>query len=128
MNIFLGYPSERGTEAKSLFDFLKSLGLEVWFDKESVLPGEEWRPARKRAQDAADLIVHIISPEVLVRPGEVQRELKRTLDLASDQPFGTFYLIPVVVGGVTAPVEIAKYQYRAARLGLQACKEHLAKI
>ena len=111
MNIFLGYPSERETEARTVFDFLESFGLEVWFDKESVLPGEEWRSAREKAQAIADLIVHVISPEVLVRPGEVQRELKRTLDLAEDRPFGTIYLIPVLVAGATVPVEIAKYQY-----------------
>lgn len=111
MNIFLGYPSEREVEARTIFEFLKSLGLEVWFDKESVLPGEEWRSAREKAQDAADLIVHVISLEVLSRPGEVQRELKRTLDLAEERPFGTIFLIPVLIAGVTAPVEIAKYQY-----------------
>lgn len=111
MMVFLGYASEREHEARTIFDFLKSLGLEVWFDKESVLPGEEWRSAREKAQDAADLIVHVISPEVLVRPGEVQRELKRTLSLAEDRPFGAIYLIPVLLKGVAVPAEIAKFQY-----------------
>jgi hypothetical protein len=69
MNIFLGYPSERETEARTVFGFLQSLGLEVWFDKESVLPGEEWRTAREKAQAAADLVVHVISPEVLTWGG-----------------------------------------------------------
>ena len=111
MKIFLGYPSERLSEARAVLDFLTSLELVVWFDKESVLAGEDWRSAREKAQGAADLIIHIISPEVIIRPGEVQRELKLTLDLAKEQPFGTLFLIPVLVGGVSVPVELSQYQY-----------------
>jgi hypothetical protein len=66
------------------------LGLAVWFDKENVVAGEEWRSAREKAQDAADLVIHVILSEVLTRSGEVQRELKRTLDLAKEKPSGYF--------------------------------------
>jgi hypothetical protein len=41
----------------------------------------------------------------------VQRELKRSLDLAEDRPFGVIYLIPILVFAPAVPVELAKYQY-----------------
>ena len=127
MNIFLGYPSERQAEARTVWEFLRSLGLSVWFDKENVLAGQEWRPAREQAQDAANLVIHVVSPEVLARPGEVQRELKRTLDLAEAQPFGSLYLIPLLVGDIAVPVESVEISIcgvRARGLGLSYSEEH----
>lgn len=113
MKIFLGYPSERLSDARAIWDFLINLGLTVWFDKEHVLVGEDWRAAREQAQDEADLVIHLISPEMQSRAGEVQREIKRSLDRAKDIPPGSLFLIPILVDGATVPHEIASYQYVA---------------
>lgn len=45
------------------------------------------------------------------RAGEVQREIKRSLDKAKDIPPGNLFLIPILVGGAAVPREIASYQY-----------------
>ncbi|MGB6078482.1 MAG: TIR domain-containing protein [Xanthobacteraceae bacterium] len=111
MKIFVGYPSERLSDARTIWEFLTSLGLTAWFDKESILPGEDWRAAREKAQDGSDLVIHLISSEVLKRSGEVQRELKRTLDLASEKPFGALYLIPVILDELQFPVELSRFHY-----------------
>jgi TIR domain-containing protein/uncharacterized protein DUF3298 len=111
MKIFLGYPSERMSEAKRVWTFLSSLGLDIWFNEDRVLPGQIWRREQDAAQETADLILHIISPEVLNRAGEVQRELKRTLELADSRPFGDMFLIPIRVEGAPLPTELSRFQY-----------------
>jgi len=111
LQIFLGYPSERLADARRIWVFLKSLQLNVWFDKESIIAGERWREVRERAQDASDLILHVISSEIEIRAGDVQRELKRTLDLATEKPFSALFTIPILVGGASVPSEFARYHY-----------------
>jgi hypothetical protein len=111
MKLFLGYPSERISEARTIYEFLTSLGLDVWFDKESLVPGEDWQPERENAQSKADLIVHLISPEVLTRPGDVQREYRLSLERAKAQPFGSLLVIPILIGEVVVPREFSHLQY-----------------
>lgn len=111
MKIFLGYASEHVEIAKDLYAFLISLGHEVWFDKESLLPGVEWDRERSGGQEGADLIVHLISAEILHRRGVVNREIRHTLRLADDQPFGAIFAAFVRVEDFRIPVELTRFQY-----------------
>jgi hypothetical protein len=79
MKIFLGYSSEKLSVATEVHDTLNALGHEVWFDKkkEALPPGIEWDRERSSGQDDADLIVHVVSPDIDRRPGVVIREIRR---------------------------------------------------
>jgi len=41
--IFICYAREDELSARRLFNDLKKAGLDPWLDKESLLPGQEWR-------------------------------------------------------------------------------------
>lgn len=79
MKIFLGYASERLEAAQEVYDFLKTLNEDVWFDKVSLTGGDDWDRERATAQQNADFVVHLISADVFSRPGVVNREIKQTL-------------------------------------------------
>lgn len=107
LKIFLGYPSERLTEAKIVLAFLESLDLTVWHDKKNVLGGEKWRPTRENAQREADYIIHLYSREMQTRPGEVHREIQQTLDQAKNQPPNWIYFVLVRLEDIPLPEELS---------------------
>lgn len=111
MEIFLSYPSERLKIARQVYDFLTPLGVRVWFDKASLIPGQEWDLERERAQERADLTILICSPETIARAGVIQREIKDVLRLMKDKPAGQIFLISIRTDDVRLPPELAKYHY-----------------
>jgi hypothetical protein len=92
MEIFLSYPSERLKVAREVYGFLTSVGVDVWFDKESLVAGQVWDRERKEAQKRADLTVLVCSRETVEREGVIQREVKDILDLLEEKPVGDIYL------------------------------------
>lgn len=111
LKIFLGYPSEYRTAAKEIYNFLRTKGDEIWFDRKSLVAGDDWDSERDRAQREADLVVHLCSAAILERPGVVNREIKQTLRLVDDQPFGALYVVPIRLEPIKLPVELTRFQY-----------------
>jgi hypothetical protein len=111
MKIFLGYPVEHSEDAIEVYEFLKSLGTEVWMDKRALRGGDVWDEERKRAQDTADLVIHLCSPVILKRRGVVNREIKHTLRLYEDQPFGALFALFLRHQDFKMPVELLRFHY-----------------
>jgi len=93
MKSFLSYPSEQRSVARALYDFLCSIGIQPWFDQESLIGGQDWDRERKIAQRAVDLTFLVLSPETISRPGVIQREVKEILDLLETRPLGHTFLV-----------------------------------
>lgn len=111
MKIFLGYASEHTETAREIYGFLKTINDDVWFDKESLVGGDEWDRERAAAQQSADFVVHLISSEVFTRPGVVNREIKQTLKLVEDQPIGASYVVFMRLDDLRMPAELIRFQY-----------------
>jgi hypothetical protein len=136
MKSFLSYPSEQLPAARAVYAFLKSIGVVVWFDRESLIGGQDWDRERKLAQQAADLIFLLCSEETFGRAGVIQREVKDILERMRDKPLGHLYVIPLRIRPVTLPPELSPVQYidyfragwtlslaRSVRLRIQQLKE-----
>ena len=80
VKIFLGYASEHVQTAWEVYWALKDLGCDVWFDKESLVGGDDWGRERETAQQQAQFVAHLISTEVFARAGIIDREIKQTLN------------------------------------------------
>ncbi len=106
MKIFLGYASEHLSEAREVYEFLK-LRHDVWFDKTSLVGGDDWDRQRSEGQQSADLIIHLCSSEIVSRPGVVNREIRTSLRLAEDQPFGATFLLFVRLEEFRLPAELS---------------------
>ncbi|UCE06838.1 MAG: toll/interleukin-1 receptor domain-containing protein [bacterium] len=52
--IFLFYAHIDLGYAKKLYDDLKRYGLEIWFDKQSLLPGQDWEKGIRKAIRESD--------------------------------------------------------------------------
>jgi hypothetical protein len=111
MDIFLGYPSEHRSVADEVYRFLGSLGHHVWMDTNALVGGAEWRRERELAQRNAKLIIHLCAEEMMSRPGDVNREIKLTLDLIEDQPLGALFAVFVRLSEFRLPIELTRFQY-----------------
>ncbi|WP_158008311.1 TIR domain-containing protein [Methyloceanibacter methanicus] len=111
MKIFLGYPAEHENIAREVFGLLTAKGDDVWFDKERLVPGMDWDAERDKGQREADLAIHLCSDAIWERRGVVNREIRQSLRLAEDQPFGARYIIPIRIGSFNLPVELTRFQY-----------------
>jgi hypothetical protein len=111
LRIFLGYPSEHEKIAWEVYEFLKSKGDDVWFDKKSLVAGTDWDKERNKGQREAELVVHLYSEAILKRAGVVNREIRQTLRLVEDQPLGALYVIPIRLEPIKLPVELTRFQY-----------------
>ena len=67
MKIFLGYASEHTETAREIYGFLKTINYDVWFDKVSLVGGDDWDRERASAQQEADFVIHLISSEVFAQ-------------------------------------------------------------
>lgn len=111
LNIMISYPSERVAEAREIFDYLRKLGLSVWFDRESLVAGDDWNREIAAALAAAELFVVVCSKETVSKVGVVQRELHGILELLKDRPLGQNYIVNVLAEDVALPPELSRFQW-----------------
>lgn len=111
MKAFLCYPSEHLEAALEVKSFIKSVGIECWFDKDSLVAGEDWDRARSLALQAADVVVVLCASQTNERNGVYQRELNEAIRLLDDKRVGIVYLIPLRLEKVPLPPELTRQQY-----------------
>ena len=111
MKVFLSYPHEHEGSARQIKEFVRSVGVDCWFDKDSLIAGQDWERERGIAQSGADLIVLLCASQTTDRNGVYQRELNQALKELSDKRLGSIYIIPVRVEEMLLPPELSKLQF-----------------
>ena len=101
--VFLSYAREDADAARRLQRDLKELAIDVWFDKDSLLPGQKWRREIKVAIRAADFFVFVLSKNSVTKRGMVQREVKEALEVMQEISDDARFIIPARI----EPVEPA---------------------
>lgn len=108
---FICYPSEHPDDAREVAGFLKAVGVDRWFDKDSIAAGEDWDRTRKVALADADLVVVLCASQTISRDGVYQREINEALELARDRRPGGVFIIPLRLEKVDLPPELSRLQY-----------------
>ena len=93
--IFICYAQEDENAARKLFSNLRAEGLNPWLDKESLLPGQNWRLAIQQAIRESSYFLALLSSRSVTKRGFVQKEIREALDVMSELPEGEIFLIPV---------------------------------
>jgi hypothetical protein len=94
---FLSYAREDAESAQRLYDVLTDAGATVWFDKESLGPGEKWQPAIRRGIHQSRYFLALLSSGSISKKGYVQRELREAFQILDEYPDDEIYLIPIRV-------------------------------
>jgi hypothetical protein len=93
--IFLSYAHEDLSAARRLYEVLDSIpAVQVWFDKEALLPGQSWAREIRAAISDADYFVLLLSERSARKKGFYQREIRAALDVLQELPEGRVFLIP----------------------------------
>lgn len=93
--VFLSYAKEDQTYTRRLFEELKNRNIEVWFDKESLLPGQKWKIEIRKAIQASRYFIAILSSKSVTKRGVVQKEIKEALDVLDEFPENKIFIIPI---------------------------------
>jgi hypothetical protein len=96
-NIFLSYSRTDADKARRKYEILKSIGCSVWFDKESLLPGQDWDQEIRRAVRGASLFMALLSSDGLKRRGFLHKELRLARDVIDEFPEGDIFVLPVLL-------------------------------
>ncbi|MFN6468925.1 MAG: toll/interleukin-1 receptor domain-containing protein [Nostoc sp. SerVER01] len=101
--IFIAHASEDKPIVRELYTLLKQSGFNPWLDEKELLPGQNWRDEIPKALRKSDLLIVCLSSQSVSKRGYVQREFKQALNLLSEMPTGTIYLIPLKLDDCEIP-------------------------
>lgn len=98
--IFISYASENREAAARIATALSAQKLDVWFDRERLLPGDDWGDKIRQNVERCSLFVPVISRESI---GEANyrryfwREWNDASEVAHGMAVGEPFIVPVVI-------------------------------
>ena len=92
--VFISYAREDVEKAQCLYEQLTEAGIEVWFDKEALFPGQEWKTTIQKAIERCDFFIALLSKSYVSKIGFVQNEIRYALDLLDLRPPERVFIIP----------------------------------
>lgn len=112
LSVFLCHSSVDKPAVRELYKSLLAEGwIDPWLDEEKLLPGQDWNVEIEKAVENTDVAIVCLSKESVARAGYLQRELKKVLDIADEQPEGTIFLIPVRLNSCEVPRRLTPWEY-----------------
>ena len=81
LKVFLCHAHSDRDAVKALYARLKREGVDVWLDKEKLLPGADWEYEIRKAVREADVVVVCLSKQ-FNQDGFRQKEVRIALDAA----------------------------------------------
>ena len=74
--IFLSYAHEDIGMAKRIYQDLKRYELDVWFDNESLLPGQDWENEIEKAIETSKYFLVLLSSKGMSESGNFHKEVR----------------------------------------------------
>jgi len=93
LKVFLCHPHSDKDAVKALYTRLTKDGVDAWFDKEKLIPGQDWELVIRKAVREADVVVVCLSKR-FNQAGFRQKEVRLALDTAMEKPEGEIFIIP----------------------------------
>jgi len=93
--IFLSYAREDKEIARRIYQDLRRRSIDVWYDEESLLPGQTWKREITKAIRKSSYFLALLSSHSVTKRGYVQKELKEALEVFDEFPSSEVFIIPV---------------------------------
>jgi hypothetical protein len=110
LQIFLLYARGDKEAVQHLYRRMVREGANVWMDRESILPGQDWQYEIRRAIHGSDLVIVCLSRQFNKQGGYRHEELKIALKKAGSLPEGGIFLIPVRLESCDMPEALHRWQ------------------
>lgn len=85
--------------------------IDPWLDEEKLLPGQDWDFEIEKAVEASDAVIVCVSKQSVTKEGYVQKELRKVLDIALEQPEDTIFIIPLRLEESDLPRRLRSWHY-----------------
>lgn len=108
-SIFVSYAKEDRPAVQRLCQGLESAGLDVWFDREELEPGDQWDAKIVRSIRGCSLFVPVLSPHTDGRSeGYVFKEWRRAQERAEQMAPGVPFIVPVAIHAEPPSAEVER--------------------
>jgi hypothetical protein len=108
--VFLCHAHVDAVAVRDLYLYLRREGVDVWLDKEKLLPGADWDYEIRKAVREADAIVVCLSKQ-FNQDGYRQKEVRLALDTEMEKPQGEIFIIPARLEECENLPSLRKWQY-----------------
>lgn len=110
--LFLSYAHEDIKYARCIFRELTTAGIDVWFDEESLLPGQKWRNEITKAIRNSSFFLALLSSSSVSKRGYVQKELKEAIQVLDELSESHVFIIPARVDNCTPDSQVLNEIHR----------------
>lgn len=110
IQVFLLYARQDEEPVHRLYRRLVKEGVDVWLDKEKLLPGQDWAYEIHKAIYRSDLVIACLSKQFNRQGGYRHEELRVALKKANSLPEGETFLIPARLEECDLPEPLGKWQ------------------
>lgn len=111
LKVFLCHGKEDKTKVREIYSRLRNDGVELWFDEEDLLVGQDWELEIQKAVRACHVIIVCLSNTSINKEGYFQKEIKFALDIADEKPEGTIYILPIKLEECDVPHRLRKWHW-----------------
>jgi hypothetical protein len=110
LRVFVSHASEDSSRVKQMCHRLSSEGVECWFDRTALKPGEEWEKEIEKAIRRADAVLLLLSAVAVRKRTYLRAEMKLVRRAAESQSRPSTFIIPVKLDDCALPREFARWQ------------------
>jgi hypothetical protein len=93
MRVFISYASKDEPLATKLVEALDEAGLDAWYKKREILPGDNWAEKIASGLKESNAMIVLVTPDALE-----SEAVQSTISYALSEPAFNRRLIPVIVG------------------------------
>jgi hypothetical protein len=111
LRVFLSYAREDRQIVIAVYERLKNEGFDPWMDVENLQGGQDWTSGIEKAILRSDIVIVFLSAKSMTKEGIVQREIRRSLEVAESRPANEIVLIPVKLDDSPVPQVLQTIQY-----------------
>lgn len=110
LSVFLCHAHSDKDAVQSLYNRLTKDGVDVWLDKENLLPGQDWEYEIQKAVRKSDVVIVCLSKD-FNKAGFKQKEVRWALDTAMEKPEGEIFIIPARLEECENLEKLGKWQW-----------------
>src|SRR5512138_503823 len=110
LQIFLLYARDDQEAVRRLYERIVKEGANVWLDRESILPGQDWQYEIRKAIQGSDLTIVCLSRQFNKQGGYRHEELKIALAKARSLCEGGTFIIPARLEKCDLPDSLRRWQ------------------
>lgn len=103
-HVFISYVREDSQSVERLCNSLRQSGVQLWIDRNNILPGTRWRRAIRKAINEGDYFIACFSPHYINRGTTfMNEELTIAIELLRKMPIERAWFIPVLLSECELP-------------------------